>query len=102
MIATIVDRALNVYHGIPRQKALGHGVLHTSIDCRDKATWNSATLNSIDKLISSTGIRLKAKPAVTKLTRTSGLLLMTTLSLGCLANGLAVRNTHRHQARLNA
>ena len=96
VIAAFVYRNFDVDHGISRQHALTHGFLHALVDGRNEAAWNVASYHFIHKLISCIGIGLNAKPAVTILSGTTGLLLMTTLRACHAADGLTIWDTERH------
>ena len=102
MVRPVVHGHLDVHHGIARQKALGHGVLHALVDGRQKAARDLAAHDLVDELVALPLVGLEAQPAIAELARAARLLLVTALGLGHLADRLAVRNAHRHKARLHA
>ena len=101
MIRTIEHGAFHIDHGVARNNAFGHSLLHALVDRRDQAARNRAALNGVDEFITAPGIGLQAQPAVAELARAASLLLVATLGFSRLANGLAIRNAHRNKLRLD-
>ena len=101
MVRTVVDGALDVDHRVTGEEALGHGVLNALVDSRNQAAGDGAALDLVHELVAHVGVGLEAQPAVAELAGTAGLLLVTALGLGLVADGLAIRDAHRDELGLD-
>ena len=102
MVAAVEHGDPNVDHRVTSEHAFLHGLLHALVDRGNKATGDSAALDLVDELVARPWVRGDAQPAVAELPGAARLLLMTALSLGGLADGLAIRDAHRHEANVDA
>ena len=61
MIRTVEHGAFHIDHGVARDNALGHGLLHALIDRGDQAARNRTALNGVDEFIAAPGVGLQGR-----------------------------------------
>ena len=102
MIAAVEHGDFDVDHRVTGEHAFLHGLLHALVDRGNEATGDSAALDLVDELVARPWVRGDAQPTVAELPGATRLLLVTALRLGGLADGLAIRDAHRHEANIDA
>src|ERR1700754_300427 len=102
MIASVVQRDLDIDHLVASQNAALHRILNALIDRLDVLLGNRSALDVVAELVTLARlIRADANLGVTVVTRTTSLTDVLTLSFSVRANRLAICNLRFTDVRLN-
>src|SRR5581483_4932496 len=103
VVAAVVERSLDVHHGIAGQYTAFHGFLHTLVDRLDVFLGNDAADDVVDELVTLARlVRLETNLGMAVLPASAGLANVFAFRFALLADGLAIRHLRLTDVRFDA